>query len=270
MIPYAQSWQDSQAQPRGLRDVSHPARHREPRPREDPRHARGAGPRPRDGTQPDQVDPAGGERHLRGMSRCDRAVATGATQHRDVQPQDAQPPKVAHCDDCHAQVVHSSIPGVTFVPPQSMTACFTCHDGKAQPDACSVLPHRAPQQPRGMPGLPQPEVLGARRLPPPGAADRTSRDDPVRAVPHELDGGKHGTRRRMRELPRRSPQQHAAARLLEVPHDDALHCRRRSSTNRSGRTCRRATNRSSAADCHAQTLAVATCSCHGGNPPTGG
>jgi nitrate/TMAO reductase-like tetraheme cytochrome c subunit len=50
------------------------------------------------------------------------------------------------CIDCHSQVVHKDIPNVAFVPPNSMAACFKCHnDG---PTNCSYC-HKAPHVDRG-------------------------------------------------------------------------------------------------------------------------
>jgi cytochrome c-type protein NapC len=56
--------------------------------------------------------------------------------------------KVPACIDCHAQVVHHPIPGKPYIPAQSMTACFACHDGKQQPNDCSYC-HQAPHPDRG-------------------------------------------------------------------------------------------------------------------------
>jgi len=47
-----------------------------------------------------------------------------------------------HCIDCHSQVVHKNVPGVAFVPPNSMAACFTCHnDGTKNCSYCHKAPH---------------------------------------------------------------------------------------------------------------------------------
>lgn len=43
---------------------------------------------------------------------------------------------VAACVDCHAQLVHEPLPGVPYIPPRSMSACFVCHDGTQQPNEC--------------------------------------------------------------------------------------------------------------------------------------
>ena len=43
----------------------------------------------------------------------------------------------ALCIDCHARVVHTDVSGVPANPPKKMKACFTCHDGKSQPNECA-------------------------------------------------------------------------------------------------------------------------------------
>jgi len=55
---------------------------------------------------------------------------------------------VSRCIDCHSQVVHHPLAGVAYIPPQSMTACFTCHNDKGQPSACDYC-HTAPHPDRG-------------------------------------------------------------------------------------------------------------------------
>jgi nitrate/TMAO reductase-like tetraheme cytochrome c subunit len=35
--------------------------------------------------------------------------------------------KGPRCIDCHSQVVHTTIPGRAYIPPQSMASCFRCH-----------------------------------------------------------------------------------------------------------------------------------------------
>jgi nitrate/TMAO reductase-like tetraheme cytochrome c subunit len=55
---------------------------------------------------------------------------------------------VPACIDCHSQVTHRSVPGQAYIPPQSMTSCFTCHNGKGQPNDCSYC-HSAPHPDRG-------------------------------------------------------------------------------------------------------------------------
>jgi nitrate/TMAO reductase-like tetraheme cytochrome c subunit len=56
--------------------------------------------------------------------------------------------QVPLCIDCHSQVVHEPIPGQQSIPPRSMNACFACHDGKTQPNAC-VYCHSAAHPDRG-------------------------------------------------------------------------------------------------------------------------
>jgi nitrate/TMAO reductase-like tetraheme cytochrome c subunit len=56
--------------------------------------------------------------------------------------------KVPHCIDCHDQLVHEPLPGVPYIPPQSMSKCFACHDGKQQPNECAYC-HKAPHADRG-------------------------------------------------------------------------------------------------------------------------
>jgi nitrate/TMAO reductase-like tetraheme cytochrome c subunit len=49
---------------------------------------------------------------------------------------------VPHCIDCHSQVVHTTVPGRAYIPPQSMTACFQCHkDGATNCSYCHTAPH---------------------------------------------------------------------------------------------------------------------------------
>jgi len=52
------------------------------------------------------------------------------------------------CIACHSRVVHQNVPGWTYVAPQSMAACFACHDGKQQPNDCAYC-HTAPHADRG-------------------------------------------------------------------------------------------------------------------------
>jgi c(7)-type cytochrome triheme protein len=56
--------------------------------------------------------------------------------------------KVPLCIDCHARVVHRSVPGEPFVDPRTMAACLRCHDGKQAPGACQTC-HQAPHPTRG-------------------------------------------------------------------------------------------------------------------------
>ena len=53
------------------------------------------------------------------------------------------------CIACHSQVVHTTVPGRAYIPPQSMTACFQCHkDGATNCSYCHTPPH----PPRGQCG----------------------------------------------------------------------------------------------------------------------
>ena len=56
--------------------------------------------------------------------------------------------KGTQCIQCHDQLVHEPLPGQAYLPPQSMTKCFTCHNGKQQPNSCSYC-HSAPHVDRG-------------------------------------------------------------------------------------------------------------------------
>jgi hypothetical protein len=56
--------------------------------------------------------------------------------------------KVPLCIYCHAQLVHHPINGAPYVPPRSMMGCFACHDGKQQPNGCDYC-HTAPHADRG-------------------------------------------------------------------------------------------------------------------------
>lgn len=53
------------------------------------------------------------------------------------------------CIDCHARVVHTDVPGVPADPPQTMQACFTCHDGTSQPNECVYCHTTSPHPERG-------------------------------------------------------------------------------------------------------------------------
>jgi nitrate/TMAO reductase-like tetraheme cytochrome c subunit len=178
-------------------------------------------------------------------------------------------PKVPYCDDCHAQVVHTSIPGVTSVPPQSMDSCFTCHDGKAQPNECAYC-HKAPHPNRG-----------------------ACQD--CHNLKSWVPGNFH------HPVPLTGPH---AALLCEQCHtsstggtmgpaDGCVNCHgdhHNSKLLLACGTCHTTTHFTPStfvhkqvgphvpsgdqplqcSDCHTQTLATATCSCHGGKPPTGG
>ena len=66
-------------------------------------------------------------------------VSFSHEQHQDGTP----------CIECHAQVVHSSVPGKPYVDPASMAFCLRCHDGKQASDACQTC-HEAPHAQRGV------------------------------------------------------------------------------------------------------------------------
>lgn len=53
------------------------------------------------------------------------------------------------CITCHARLVHPTIEGMPNVEARSMEACFTCHDGTAQPDRCEYCHESAPHPERG-------------------------------------------------------------------------------------------------------------------------
>ena len=234
--------------------------------REAPGAARGEGPLRRADPEPDHGDASGGELRLPGLPRRNRARQAGPTRHRDVQPLDAHAteggllrrlpraggPRVDPRRDLPSRA-------------QSMTACFTCHDGTAQPNACAYC-HTAPHPNRGpcqdchnlkswVPGNfhhPVP-LIG------PHAAllCEQCHTSPTAGTMGPADGcvNCHGDHHNSTLL--------LSARRATRPRTS---CPRRSSTSRSDRTSRR---RPTAAmrDCHTQTLATATCSCHGGNPP---
>ena len=65
-------------------------------------------------------------------------VTFSHTQHQDGIP----------CIDCHAQVVHTNVPGKPFIDPASMAFCLRCHNGKQASGACQTC-HKAPHAQRG-------------------------------------------------------------------------------------------------------------------------
>jgi nitrate/TMAO reductase-like tetraheme cytochrome c subunit len=157
--------------------------------------------------------------------------------------------EVPACIDCHAQVVHHPIPGVDYVEVQSMDACFTCHDGKTEPDACRYC-HISPHTGAG-PTFTKCEDChtlktwsGAEH--PSSSSDCTQCHDPG-----PLHNGLstqcaqcHDTG--VRWTPATFQHQQVGP---HVPSgDELLQC----------------------VQCHTATYANATCSCHGGNPPAGG
>ena len=52
------------------------------------------------------------------------------------------------CIDCHARVVHTSVPGKPYIDPATMAYCVRCHDGKQASGACQTC-HQAPHAQRG-------------------------------------------------------------------------------------------------------------------------
>ena len=57
--------------------------------------------------------------------------------------------RVGLCIDCHAQVVHTSVPGKPYIDPTTMAYCLRCHDGKAAVSTCQTC-HSAPHAQRGL------------------------------------------------------------------------------------------------------------------------
>ncbi len=177
--------------------------------------------------------------------------------------------KGAACIACHAQVVHHPIPGVTYIPPRSMTACFDCHDGKQEPNGCSYC-HSAPHPNRGpctdchnletwVPGpFHHPVPLTGPHATILCESCHTSGTGKTMGP---ADGcvnchGNHHNDPRLTLCADCHTTTHFVPSTFvhkQVgPHvpagDEPLQC----------------------AACHTKTFATATCSCHGGNPPTGG
>jgi nitrate/TMAO reductase-like tetraheme cytochrome c subunit len=177
--------------------------------------------------------------------------------------------KVSACVDCHSDLVHYPIPGKTYVPVQSMTACFTCHDGKQQPNNCDYC-HKAPHPPRGqcqdchnmqtwVPGPfhhpvpltgPHATILCEQCHTSSAAANMGPADGCV-----NCHGNHHNS-----NLMTVCSDCHTTTHFVPStfvhkqvgPHvpagDQPLPC----------------------TACHTTTFAQSSCSCHGGNPPTGG
>ena len=269
MVPYAQSWQDSKhsqvdcvtchippglgnlaiAKMRGLHEVQV--------------HFLGTVPNPIKSTRPVENAICEGCHDATQLSQPVQ-LQTATFNHKTHEP-----PQVAHCDDCHAQVVHSSIPGVTFVPPQSMTACFTCHDGKAQPNACSYC-HTAPHSNRGacqdchnlkswVPGNfhhpvpligPHATILCEQCHTSSTAGSMGPADGCVNCHGDHHNSTLLLTCSKCHTTTHFTPSTFVHKQVgPHVPRgDQPLQC----------------------SDCHTQTLATATCSCHGGKPPKGG
>jgi nitrate/TMAO reductase-like tetraheme cytochrome c subunit len=179
--------------------------------------------------------------------------------------------KVPLCVDCHAQVVHNAIPGATYTPPQSMASCFSCHDGKQQPNACTYCHTTAPPHPlfgpcetchnldSWVPGnFKHPVPLTG---PHSAIACETCHTKPSSTSIGLADGcvnchGDHHNDPRLTACATCHTTTHFVpstfAHPQEGPHvpagDEPIPC----------------------AACHTKTFATATCSCHGGKPPTGG
>jgi hypothetical protein len=56
--------------------------------------------------------------------------------------------RVPLCIDCHAQVVHRSVPGKPYLDPTTMAYCLRCHDGKQASGACGTC-HKPARAARG-------------------------------------------------------------------------------------------------------------------------
>ncbi len=179
--------------------------------------------------------------------------------------------KVPLCVDCHSQVVHNPIVGVTYIPPQSMAACFTCHDGKQQPNACSYCHTNSPHPVRGPCELchnVSSWVPGAFNHPVPligphaSILCETCHTKPTPSAMGPADGcvnchGNHHNDPQLTECATCHTTTHFVpstfAHPQEGPHvpagEEPIPCKA----------------------CHTKTFTTATCSCHpGGKPPTGG
>jgi nitrate/TMAO reductase-like tetraheme cytochrome c subunit len=177
--------------------------------------------------------------------------------------------QVPACVDCHSQLVHHPISGTTYVPPQSMTACFACHDGKQQPNTCDYC-HKAPHPNRGacqdchnleswVPGNfhhPVP-LVGPHATTLCESCHTTSTSGSMGPANGCVDchGDHHNSPKLTLCATCHTTTHFVPSTFVHQqvgPHvpsgDQPLQC----------------------TDCHTQTLAVATCSCHGGNPPKGG
>ncbi|MGE5226075.1 MAG: NapC/NirT family cytochrome c [Planctomycetaceae bacterium] len=176
---------------------------------------------------------------------------------------------VPMCIDCHAQVVHHPIPGRAWVPPQSMPACFTCHDGTQQPNECSYC-HTAPHPDRGAcqdchslqtwspKGFHHPVPLTGKHA---QILCETCHTSSTAGSMGPADGcvNCHGNHHNDPKLTM-CADCHTTTHFVPStfvheqvgPHvpsgDEPIPCDA----------------------CHTLTFATATCSCHGGNPPSGG
>ncbi|MGZ4136783.1 MAG: NapC/NirT family cytochrome c [Actinomycetota bacterium] len=177
--------------------------------------------------------------------------------------------KVPLCVDCHAQLVHTPIPGQATIPVQSMTACFRCHNAGGQPSACSYC-HSAPHPDRGpcqnchnlktwVPGAfhhPVPLVAAHATILCEQCHTQASGSNMGFAAGCVNCHGNHHHDPRLTECAKCHTTTHFVPSTFvhkQVgPHvpagEQPLPC----------------------VACHQKSFATATCSCHGGNPPTGG
>jgi nitrate/TMAO reductase-like tetraheme cytochrome c subunit len=176
---------------------------------------------------------------------------------------------VPRCVDCHAQLVHAPIAGRPSIPAQSMTECFTCHHSGAQPSSCAYC-HTAPHPDRGScqdchnmktwtPGNfhhPVPLVAAHATILCEQChtkASGSSMGFPAGCV--NCHGNHHQDARLTLCAKCHTTTHFVPSTFVHKqvgPHvpagEQPLPC----------------------AACHQRSFATATCSCHGGNPPTGG
>jgi nitrate/TMAO reductase-like tetraheme cytochrome c subunit len=177
--------------------------------------------------------------------------------------------KVPYCVDCHAQLVHTPIQGVAYAPPQAMAYCLTCHDGKTVPNNCDYC-HQAPHPPRGSCQdchNTSSWVPGAFHHPVPLAgphatvlcetchtqATGTSMGFPAGCIDCH---GNHHQDPRLTLCARCHTTTHFVPSTFVHPQEGP-----HVPTGETPIPC---------AACHTTTFASASCSCHGGKPPTGG
>jgi nitrate/TMAO reductase-like tetraheme cytochrome c subunit len=177
--------------------------------------------------------------------------------------------KVPACIDCHSQLVHEPIPGVTYIPPQSMTGCFKCHDGKQQPNNCDYC-HTAPHPDRGacqdchnM----QSWVPGAFNHPVPLTGPHAQilceqcHTQSTSGSMGPADGcvNCHGNHHNDPQLT-----------LCATCHTTTGFTPSTFVHPQEGEHIPKGEQPLPCTACHTQTFSTATCSCHGGKPPTGG
>ncbi len=177
--------------------------------------------------------------------------------------------KVPACIDCHAQVVHHPIQGIPYTPPRSMAACFTCHDGKQQPNDCSYC-HQAPHADRGPcqdchsmqtwspKGFHHPVPLTGKHA---QVLCETCHTSGTGITMGPADGcvDCHGNHHN-------DPKLTLCADCHTTTHfvpSTFVH-------KQVGPHVPSGEERLPCDACHTKTFTSATCSCHGGNPPTGG